>query len=95
MIFEKDSREEKNNLDIPDEDILEEQGRVEWPYPNIRIGCRTVGRTCGMMDLWYELWPLLPPCVREETRHWRDLQTEEPKINKEEGTTLGVTGATD
>ena len=31
-------------------------------------------------------WPPLPSCVRAEIRHWRDLQTEEAKINKEEGT---------
>jgi len=40
-------------------------------------------------------WPTLPPSVRAETRHWKDLQTEEAKINKEEGTTLEVTDATD
>ena len=40
-------------------------------------------------------WPPSPPCVRVELRHWRDLQTEEAKINKEEGTTLKVIGATD
>ena len=40
-------------------------------------------------------WPPLPPCVRMEIRHWRDLQTEEAKISKEEGTALEVTGATD
>ena len=40
-------------------------------------------------------WPPGPPCVRVEIRHWRDLQTEEAKINKEEGTALEVTGATD
>ena len=28
------------------------------------------------------------PCVRAEIRHQRDLQTEEAKINKEEGTAL-------
>ena len=39
-------------------------------------------------------WPPSPACVRVEIRHWRDLQTEETKINKE-GTTLEVTGATD
>ena len=27
-------------------------------------------------------WPPLPPCVRAEIRHWRDLQTEEAKINR-------------
>ena len=27
-------------------------------------------------------WPPLPPCVRAETRHWRDVQTEEAKINR-------------
>ena len=40
-------------------------------------------------------WPPWPPCVRAEIRHWTDLQTEEAKINKEEGTALEVTGATD
>ena len=40
-------------------------------------------------------WPPSPPCVRIEIRHWRDLHTEEAKINKEEGTALEVTGATD
>ena len=35
-----------------------------------------------------------PPCVRAEVRHWRDLQREKAKINKE-GTALKVTGATD
>ena len=40
-------------------------------------------------------WPPLLPCVRAEIRHWRDLQTEETKIKKEERTTLKVTGATD
>ena len=39
-------------------------------------------------------WPPSPPCVRAEIRHWRDLQAEEGKINKE-GKALGVTGATD
>ena len=34
------------------------------------------------------------PCVRVEIRQWRDLQTEEAKINKEGKATLGVTGAT-
>ena len=29
-------------------------------------------------------WPPSPPCVRAEIRHWRDLQTEEAKINKRE-----------
>ena len=28
-------------------------------------------------------WPPLPPCVRAEIRHQKDLQTEEAKINKE------------
>ena len=27
-------------------------------------------------------WPPLPSCVRAETRHWRDLRTEEAKINR-------------
>ena len=40
-------------------------------------------------------WPPLPPRVRVEVRYWRDLQTEEAKVNKEEGTALEVTGATD
>ena len=40
-------------------------------------------------------WPPLPPCVRVEIRHGSDLQTEETKINKEEGTTLKVPGAAD
>ena len=40
-------------------------------------------------------WPPLPSCVRAEIRHWGDLRTEEAKINKEEGTALEVTGATD
>ena len=31
-------------------------------------------------------WPPLPPCVRAEIRHQKDLQTEEAKINKEGGT---------
>ena len=39
--------------------------------------------------------PPSPPCVRVEIRHCRDLQTEQAKISKEEGTTLEVTGATD
>jgi len=30
-------------------------------------------------------WPPSPPCVRAESRHWRDLQTEEDRINKEGG----------
>ena len=29
-------------------------------------------------------WQPSPPCVRAEIRHWRDLQTEEAKINKRE-----------
>ena len=40
-------------------------------------------------------WPPLPPCVRVEIKHWRDLQIEEAKINREEGTTLEVTGSID
>ena len=40
-------------------------------------------------------WPPLPSCVRAEIRHGRDLQTEEVKINKEGGTALEVTDATD
>ena len=40
-------------------------------------------------------WPPLPPCVRVELRHWRDLQKEKAKINKDEGTALEVAGATD
>ena len=40
-------------------------------------------------------WPPSPLCVREEVRYWRDLETEETKINKEEGNALEVTGATD
>ena len=39
-------------------------------------------------------WPA-SSCVRVEIRYGRDLQTEEAKINKERGTTLEVTGATD
>ena len=39
--------------------------------------------------------PPLPPRVRVEIRHWRDLETEEAKINKEGRTALEVTGATD
>ena len=27
-------------------------------------------------------WPPLPPCVRVDIRHWRDLQTEVAKINR-------------
>ena len=38
-------------------------------------------------------WPPSPLCVRVETRHWRDLQNRGSQ-NKEEGTTLEVTGAT-
>jgi len=40
-------------------------------------------------------WPPSLPCVRAEIRHGRDLQTQEAEINKEEGTALEVTGATD
>ena len=40
-------------------------------------------------------WPVSPPCVRAKIIYWRDLQTEEAKINNDEGTTLKVTGATD
>jgi len=40
-------------------------------------------------------WPPSPPCVWVEIRHWRNLQTEEAKISKEEGTALKVTDATD
>ena len=40
-------------------------------------------------------WPPSPPCARVEIRHRRDLQTEEAKINKEEGISLEVTEATD
>ena len=32
-------------------------------------------------------WPPLPSCVRVEIRHWRDLQTEESKVNR--GNCLG------
>ena len=39
--------------------------------------------------------PPLPPRVRVEIRHWRDLETEEAKTNKEGRTALEVTGATD
>ena len=39
--------------------------------------------------------PHLPPCARAEIRHLRDLQTEEAKTNKQEGTVLEVAGATD
>ena len=38
-------------------------------------------------------WPPLSPCFREEIRHWRDLQTEEAKINKGR-TAMEVTVAT-
>ena len=37
----------------------------------------------------------LNPHVREEIRHWRDLQIKEEKINKEGGTVPKVTGTTD
>ena len=40
-------------------------------------------------------WPPSPPCVRLEIRYWRDLQTEEATINKEERNALEVTTATD
>ena len=40
-------------------------------------------------------WSSSPPYVRVDIRHWRDLQTEEAKINKEGGTAPEVTGATD
>ena len=36
-----------------------------------------------------------PSCVRLEVRYGTDLQTEEAKINKEEGMALEVTGAKD
>ena len=39
-------------------------------------------------------WPPSSPCVRVETRHWRDLQIQEVGINKEEGTTQKGTSAT-
>ena len=39
--------------------------------------------------------PPSPPCIRAEIRHGRDLQTQEAKINKEEGTALELKGATD
>ena len=39
-------------------------------------------------------WSLSPHHVRVEIRHWRDLQTEDAKINKEDGTAMEVTGAT-
>ena len=35
------------------------------------------------------------PCVTVEIRPRRELQTEETKVNKEEGTALEVTGETD
>ena len=44
-MIEMDSREAKNNLYI-----LEEQGIVEWPYPNIRIDFRFVVMNT---DMWY------------------------------------------
>ena len=37
-------------------------------------------------------WPPSPRYVGAEMRHWRDLQTEEAKINKEEGPSVEVTG---
>ena len=40
-------------------------------------------------------WPPLPPCVRVEIRYQTDLQTEKAKINKDGGTALDVTSATD
>ena len=40
-------------------------------------------------------WPHLPHCVRVEIRHWRDLKTEEAKINKDGRTALEVTGTRD
>ena len=43
--IELDSREAKNNLYI-----LEEQGRVEWPYPSIRIDFRLAVMN---PDMWY------------------------------------------
>ena len=51
------------------------------------------GRTIEQVSL--NKWPPSPPCVRVEVRYWRDLLTEEAKTNKEEGTALEVTGATD
>lgn len=45
MKIEMDSREAKTDLYI-----LEEQGRVEWPYPNIRIDFRLVVMNT---DMWY------------------------------------------
>ena len=45
MKIEMDSREAKTDLYI-----LEEQGRVEWPYPNIRIDFRLVVMNS---DMWY------------------------------------------
>ena len=40
-------------------------------------------------------WPPSPPCIRAEIRHGRELKTEEVKINKEGGTTMEVTSATE
>ena len=36
-------------------------------------------------------WPPSSPGVRSEIRHWRNLQTEEAEINKEEGMALEMT----
>ena len=39
-------------------------------------------------------WPPSPACVRVAIRQWRDLQTDETKINKEAGAALEMTGET-
>ena len=37
---------------------------------------------CSSVQVTLNKWPPLPPCVRVEIRHWRDLQTDEAKIHR-------------
>ena len=67
-----------------------------WPLPthssNICLQCSS------LPTVQLNNWAPSPPCVREEIRHWRDLQTEEAKKkkkNKEGGTCMEVKGTTD
>ena len=66
--------------------------------PHTRQGCLSAGLLpphSTTEEVSLKMWSPSPLCVRAEIRHWRDLQTEEAKINEEVGTALEVTGATD
>ena len=73
-----------------------------WPRPCAHSRTRQWGLSAVFLpphstneQVSLSKWLPSPPCIRAKVRYWKDYKTEKAKINKEDGTPLEVTGATD